>query len=329
GSASAQPFGAYLTNNAGHGYVQLPNAGALNFAGGSFTFEAWVSVTNPHATDCITLAGNDFLQSSWIGVCNSGFRSYLSGGSSAFTMGNVPAGDWSHVAVTFNAATMTRSHYIDGELVGQRVDSGSITTSSSPWRIFSDPSWEFAPAGAIDEVRFWNVARTLEQIRSTITSEIGATPGLVAVYKLNGNANDSIGTLHGTRQGTANYLTTPVSAGCVSTQNKLCVGPGGRFEVTASFKTSGTSGNAKVVPFQTSESGLFTFFSDTNWEVVLKVLNGCPENNRWWVYAGALTDQHVELVVTDLHHGQTKRYFNYLGSPFNALTDSNAFATCP
>jgi hypothetical protein len=327
GAAFAQPYGAWLTNSSGHGYVQLPNSSSLNFAGGSFTFEAWIAVSN---ASCTSLAGNEWTGSTWIGACSGVLRSYLSGSSSQYTIGTIPANDWTHVAVTYDATTKLHSHYIDGELAGQRTHEAGLTASTAAWRIFSDVSYEYSPAGAIDEVRFWNVARTRDQIRSTINREIDtAQAGLVAVYELDGDATDAVGTLHGTKNGTANYLNEAITTGCTSTTSTLCVGPSGRYAVSATYKTASASGNAKVVPFQTTDSGLFTFFSDTNWEMVVKVLNGCGVNNRWWVFSSGITDQHVELVVTDLPRGVTKRYFNYSGQPFNAITDTSAFATCP
>lgn len=331
GAAFGQPYGAWLTNSAGHGYIQLPNSSDLNFANGSFTFEAWVSVTHSGAAECSTIAGNDYVQSTWIGICGTQLRSYARGGGSAYTAGTVPAGDWTHIAVTFDNATKMHSHYIDGELVGQRVEGGPATGSTAAWRIFSDPSWQYSPNGGIDEVRFWNVARTRDQIRSTITQEIDAPQaGLVAVYELDGDATDAVGSLHGTKNGaSANYLNAAVIGGCSTSTNTLCVGPSGRFAISASYKTTSSSGNAKVVPFQTSDSGLFTFFSDTNWEAMVKVLNGCGVNSRYWLFASGITDQHVELVVTDQPRGITKRYFNYAGTSFNAITDTGAFATCP
>jgi hypothetical protein len=328
GAAFSQPYNAWLTNVSGHGYVQLPNAANLDFSGKSFTFEAWVSVTD--GGSCTSLAGNGFTASSWIGVCGTELRSYLQGSGSAYTIGTVPSGDWTHVAVTFDNVTKKHSHYIDGELAGERIDAAGISTPAAAWRIFSDVSWQFTPVGAIDEVRFWSVARTKEQIRSTINQEIDAPQaGLVSVYELDADATDAVGGNHGTKNGTANYLNAAVILGCSTSTNTLCVGPSGRYALSATYKTVSTSGNGTVVPFQTSDSGLFTFFGDSNWEMVVKVLNGCPVNSRWWVFASGLTDQHVELVVSDLPHGVTRRYFNYSGQPFNTITDTDAFATCP
>jgi len=332
GAAFGQPFNAWLTNSAGHGYIQLPSSSSLNFSGGSFTFEAWVALTDSRSGGCSSIAGNNYLQSSWIGVCGTTLRSYLQGGSSILDGGTVPANNWTHIAVTFDAATRKHTHYIDGEQVAQRVDSGDIPASPDAWRIFSDASWQFTPNGSIDEVRFWNVARTLDQIRSTITTEIsGATPGLVAQYKLNANALDSIGSANGTKNGaSANYFTSAIGTGCTTNSSVLCVGTGGRFAIQVSWKTSsGTNGDGSVVPFQTSDSGLFWFFSSTNWETMVKVLNACSLNNRYWVFSASTTNVHYELEVTDIQHGVTKRYFNYLGAPAPAITDTNAFATCP
>jgi concanavalin A-like lectin/glucanase superfamily protein len=327
GAASAQPFHTWLTNTAGHGYIQLPSSASLNFTGGSFTFEAWVAV---QGAGCTSLAGNSYTSSQWIGICSNQLRSYTSGTASLYTIGSVPANDWTHVAVTYDAVTKLHSHYIDGELVGQRTWDTSVTVGASAWRIFSDAAYEATPVGAIDEVRFWNVARTLNQIRSTINKSITvAQPNLVAVYSLDATANDAVGSLHGTKKGTVNYLNGAITTGCTTSANTLCLGPSGRFAVNATWKTSSASGVATVVPYQTTDSGLFTFFSDANWEMTVKVLNGCPVNSRWWVFASGLTDQHVELVVTDQQHGETIRYFSYFGQPFNLNADVDAFATCP
>lgn len=331
GAALAQPYNTWLSNSAGHGYIQLPTAASLNFSGGSFTFEAWVALTDSRGGGCSSIAGNGYTQSSWIGVCGTTLRSYLQGGGSLYDAGTVPANNWTHIAVTFDAATRTHSHYVDGELVGQRVDSGAITGSTDAWRIYSDAAWQFTPNGSIDEVRFWNVARTLAQIRSTITTEIsGPTPGLVAQYKLNATAADSIGAAAGTKIGTsANFANAAIGTGCTTNATTLCVGPSGRFGIQTTWKTISTSGGGSTASFTTAESGLFTFFSPTNVEMVVKVLNGCGLNNRWWFFAGGLTDQHVEIEVTDAQHGVTKRYFNYLGTPFAPINDTDALATCP
>lgn len=326
--ASAQPFGGYMTNSSGHNYVRMLQR---NYAGGSFTFEAWVSLKD-QAGGCSTIAGNDYTKSIWIGVCGTSLRSYLQGTGSAYTIGTIPVNDWTHIAVTFDAATKEHAHYIDGELAGTRVDAGPITASTTEWRIYSDTAWQFSPVGAIDEVRFWNVARTQAQIRSTITSTINApAAGLISVYHFDGNYNDSIDAArHGTAVGTVGILTTPVSAGCTTNATTLCVGPGGRFAVNVTWKTDDAAGTANVVPLTTAESGLFWFFGANNWEVMVKVLNGCGfPTPRYWVFSAATTDVHYELAVTDLQAGVVKRYFNYKGTAAPAITDTGALATCP
>jgi hypothetical protein len=324
--ASAQPYNVWLVNPSGHGYVNLP---ARDYSGGSFTFEAWVAVTD--ATSCATLAGNNFTQSIWIGVCGTTLRSYVRGSGSAFDGGTVPANDWTHVAVTFDNDTKVVTHYVDGEPVASRVEPGPITASTSNWRIFSDVAWEHSPTGAIDEVRFWSVARTKDQIRSTINQTItGAVAGLVSVYHLDANTVDSAGARNGGNVGTVGFLSAPIGPpGCTTNATTLCVGASGRFAVNVDFISGGVRGTGKVVPVTTPESGLFWFFGANNWEVMVKVLNGCPLNGHFWVFSAATTDQHYELVVTDYQSTQTKRYFNYAGVAAAAVTDTSAFATCP
>jgi hypothetical protein len=102
-----------------------------------------------------------------------------------------------------------------------------------------------------------------------------------------------------------------------------------RFRVEATFNTtSGQIGQAQVVKL-TDETGYLWFFNSANIEVVVKALNACAFNNRYWVYAAGLTDVHVVLTVTDTQTGVFKTYNNPQGQPFLPILDSSAFATCP
>ncbi|MDA8021021.1 MAG: hypothetical protein MPN21_26585, partial [Thermoanaerobaculia bacterium] len=62
-----------------------------------------------------------------------------------------------------------------------------------------------------------------------------------------------------------------------------------RFHVTVDWKTEALHGPARTVPFGTSDSGLFYFFDDQNWELLVKVLDGCGFNHRYW---GVLRRHH-------------------------------------
>ncbi|MEE8522333.1 MAG: hypothetical protein V3T72_00245, partial [Thermoanaerobaculia bacterium] len=77
------------------------------------------------------------------------------------------------------------------------------------------------------------------------------------------------------------------------------------------------------------DSGLFWFFDPDNWEMMIKVLDGCGFNDHFWVFASATTNVEYTLRVTDTQTGVMKEYFNPLGNAAPAITDTGAFATCP
>jgi hypothetical protein len=54
-----------------------------------------------------------------------------------------------------------------------------------------------------------------------------------------------------------------------------------------------------------------------------------PGFNNFWVFAAATTDVEFTLTVTDTQTNQTRSYFNPLGIPAQAITDTQAVATCP
>ncbi len=107
----------------------------------------------------------------------------------------------------------------------------------------------------------------------------------------------------------------------------LCLGDN-RFAVSAEWQTSdGKSGQGQGVQL-TSDTGYFTFFSASNVEVVVKVLNACGLNSKYWVFAGGLTNVNVVLTVRDTVTGSTKIYTNPQGTPYQPIQDTDAFATC-
>ncbi len=196
--ALAQPFGTWLLKGpaaAPHSYVEIPASAAFDFTSG-FTVEAWVSGTDDG--DCSGIAGKGYKQGWWVGVCGTTLRSYIKGISSVRDGGTVSSG-WTHIAVTYDGTS--RKHYIDGELVLTNAETGPMGVTTSPLRINSDANWAFS-FGSIDEVRLWNVARSQADIRAAMNTTIDAArPGLVAVYHLDGNADDALAGHNGTSQG--------------------------------------------------------------------------------------------------------------------------------
>lgn len=115
---------------------------------------------------------------------------------------------------------------------------------------------------------------------------------------------------------------TPTS-GCVPGPNRLCLNQG-RFAVEATFTAPGQPpGTASVVKL-TDETGYLWFFNSSNVEAVVKVLNACGLNQRFWVFAGGLTDVQVTLTVTDTQTGNSKTYTNPQGTAFRPIQDTAA-----
>ncbi len=118
--------------------------------------------------------------------------------------------------------------------------------------------------------------------------------------------------------------------GCAAGPSTLCLSRG-RFRVEISWRDfAGATGVGWVAPSAgTADSGLFWFFAPENWELLVKVLDGCGLNGRYWVFAAATTNVEFTLAVTDTTTGLVRRYRNGLGTAAAAITDTSAFATCP
>lgn len=126
----------------------------------------------------------------------------------------------------------------------------------------------------------------------------------------------------------ANIRARLLTGDCTAGPTRLCLGDG-RFLVETRWRTSnGESGDGQAVQL-TRDTGYFWFFRDTNVEMVLKVLDACGVNQRYWVFSAGLTNVEVDILVTDILTGATADYHNPLGRPFPPILDTDALAICP
>jgi ELWxxDGT repeat protein len=114
------------------------------------------------------------------------------------------------------------------------------------------------------------------------------------------------------------------AAPCAESATRLCL-QGGRFAVEAAWRDfQGNTGAGQAVPLAGGETGYFWFFNPDNVEVVLKVLDGRPVNDKFWVFYGALSSVEYTLTVTDTQTGKTRKYGNPSGR-LASVADTGAF----
>lgn len=112
---------------------------------------------------------------------------------------------------------------------------------------------------------------------------------------------------------------------CVSDSETRCLQDSRYAVVVDWFTVGGDRGRARVAYAGTNDSGVFSFFEPGNWEVLIKVLDGCGVNGHAWVYGASATTLGYSIRVADTVAGNEKEYVNEPGSPASAITDAIAF----
>jgi hypothetical protein len=120
----------------------------------------------------------------------------------------------------------------------------------------------------------------------------------------------------------------PSALPCVPSTTAACLYNRFKVEITYDATPNNGTGPANVV-LESTASVKFTFFDPTVIEMILKVLNACtPPFNKWWVFAGGLTNVGVAIKVTDTVTGKFQRYNSAKGQLFQTFADTSAFP-CP
>lgn len=102
-----------------------------------------------------------------------------------------------------------------------------------------------------------------------------------------------------------------------------------RFRVDVTWEIpDGAVGLGRVVE-QSEDSAVFYFFTPANWELMVKVLDGCDFNGRIWVFVSGSTNVAYDVTVTDTVTDESRIYSNPLGQLAVTVADTSAFDACP
>ena len=103
---------------------------------------------------------------------------------------------------------------------------------------------------------------------------------------------------------------------CVPGGRDLCL-RNNRFRVRVDWRVPGTDAFGRGVSrifLDTNESGTFWFFDPDNIELVVKVLDGRPLNNFFWVFHGGLSHVEYWVTVVDTVADTTRTFHKFPGT---------------
>ncbi|HMS55905.1 MAG TPA: Ig-like domain-containing protein [Fimbriimonadaceae bacterium] len=215
--------GSALSLNGSSDYVQLPSS--TWFDGSPFTIEGWTMVRNHTLYSRFMEFGNTN-GGNTVGI-NLSYDSsgqpygYVVTGANSFIVGpaqTISTNQWNHVATVFTGSALQL--LINGNIVAQISCSAPLAVTRS-LNFFGRSTYSipYFMNGIIDEIRVWNVARSVQQIQTSRFMILDPTsPGLVGYWNfdlgLGGQALDlSLSARHGNLVGTWDWRasTAPIS----------------------------------------------------------------------------------------------------------------------
>ncbi len=188
--ATANADGNALLFNGVDQFCNIPDLNDDFDFGSAFTIEAWVRVDTPQPnagvvctnsdSGLVAVAGSQAAAVIVTPIGQTSFQSSVAPGMSLAT------GVWTHAACTYDGTTMTV--YVNGAQVSSNTVATPPQDVGAAARIWlgrrMDTSSFFYFAGALDEVRVWNLERTATEIQDNYDQELsGQEAGLVGYYQ--------------------------------------------------------------------------------------------------------------------------------------------------
>ncbi len=230
-----------------------------------------------------------------------------------------------------NGSAITPGNFLaGGGTVRQKPDltaaDGVATASGSLFNPFFGTSAAAPHAAAIAALMFdRNPAMSLATLRSTLQSNALDVMAAGVDRDSGFGIIDAVNAVQAAGGG---------SGACVRDADTACL-LGGRFEVEVDWQTGTNTGKAQVMEFggqraENDQSVFWWFFSPTNFEMGVKVLQACIPalGNKYWVFASGLTDQGWALHVRDTQTSATQTYTNPVGHLSTTFAHTAAF-DCP
>ncbi|MEM8963982.1 MAG: PQQ-dependent sugar dehydrogenase [Acidobacteriota bacterium] len=117
-------------------------------------------------------------------------------------------------------------------------------------------------------------------------------------------------------------------ADCATNPNTHCF-QDGRFTVFVEWRDfDDNTGIGTIVPGASDDSGLFWYFTENNWELLVKVLDACTLNDHYWVFFAATTNVEFTVRILDNETGEIWERTNPMGVLAQAVNDRQAFQGC-